>query len=220
MAQKHKYSDYRLFFIIGLTVIETIGMLIKHFRRINTVFLPLLCYFIISVIVYVAIWTLTEKIKKNCKKLIFPIILGAIIMDQGVKCLIDRTVTEPIVLIPRTLGINKIHNLNEMAALNFLHISIDHYAVIGIKVLMSISVLIFYLVQKRKTDNNYFTMGFVLVISACIAAVLDSVFWPGTLDFISYIGLVCVDIKDFYVDPGLSMFVYGMIKDQEIKTKT
>ncbi len=214
--EKKIVSDYRLFFIIGINIIEPIGMLIKFFRRINTVFLPLLCFFIISVIVSVVIWTITENTKKNYEKLILPIMLGMIIMDQGLKCLVDRVVTEQIVLIPRALRIYKIHNLNEMAALNFLHISIDHRAVIGIKVLLCVLILIFYLVQKRKVNNIYLTMGFTLLISACVATILDSVFWPGTLDFISFTDLVCVDVKDFYVVPGASMFVYGMIKDQEV----
>lgn len=71
--------------------------------------------------------------------------------------------------------------------------------------------------MRRKAYAYFLTIPLMVTLSAAVCNLLDTVYWGYTIDYIRFVGFMYCDIKDFYVDIGVGMFLVYYIKLQKLK---
>lgn len=138
-------------------------------------------------------------------------ILTAVLLsaaDQIIKIIIYKfdLSTE---LVGYFLRIEPTKNLNQMAMLNFLNLELNHTFIIIFKAFGVLAL--FFIFIKLKNKSVYIWYAFVLLLSASIANLADSIAWGYTLDYVFFSRLTCYDLKDFYVDTGIGLVLMEIL---------
>lgn len=147
-------------------------------------------------------------------------ILTAVLLsaaDQIIKIIIYKfdLSTE---LVGYFLRIEPTKNLNQMAMLNFLNLELNHTFIIIFKAFWVL--VLFCIFIKLKNKSAYIWYAFVLLLSASIANLADSIAWGYTLDYVFFSRLTCYDLKDFYVDTAIGFVLIEILfnrKNRETK---
>lgn len=213
---KRKYSDFKVFFIFGECFIEFLGIIILNLKNINQLILPVSFYLFFSMLLAWLTWTWNEKCNISNKWLLSCLAIIFVGADQGVKFVVNQFYTEKITLIPMLLNIKVIKNYNEMAFLNFTGIVFNHSLVVIIKIVICILFTVLFIWKMKNSKSIYLSFGYVLSIAACFSSIIDSIMWRYTLDYINFQNVLSVDIKDFYAGIGISMFIFGLVKDETL----
>lgn len=124
-------------------------------------------------------------------------IIGCVGMDQFSKLIVDRYDINCNV-IGELVTIKPTPNLHQAAMLNFLNVELDTFIIVVFKMLLVLAMLCVFV--KRKNKSHEVICAFILLMSAGVATVIDSICWGYTLDYIYFYKLTCYDVKDFYVD--------------------
>lgn len=200
-------KDVFYFLLIPLLECVFYARKIKETDDILTLFIYIVVSFSISIFLLVA----TNKIL-NVKKIdlrkVFAWIVFLVLLDQMVKicvyfCKIDEIVWYDV------FGIKQIRNEEQMAVLNFLKIDLEDALIIFIKAMLIITVLVIFCCIRKKNRNIIY--AFIFFMSSAVATFLDSIFWGYTLDYIFFVGFVCYDLKDFYVNTAVAFLVMEQI---------
>lgn len=147
-------------------------------------------------------------------------ILTAVLLsaaDQIIKIIIYKfdLSTE---LVGYFLRIEPTKNLNQMAMLNFLNLEPNHTFIIIFKAFWVLALFCIFI--KLKNKSAYIWYAFVLLLSASIANLADSIAWGYTLDYVFFSRLTCYDLKDFYVDTAIGFVLIEILfnrKNRETK---
>lgn len=147
-------------------------------------------------------------------------ILTAVLLsaaDQIIKIIIYKfdLSTE---LVGYFLRIEPTKNLNQMAMLNFLNLELNHTFIIIFKAFWVLALFCIFI--KLKNKSAYIWYAFVLLLSASIANLADSIAWGYTLDYVFFSRLTCYDLKDFYVDTAIGFVLIEILfnrKNRETK---
>ena len=147
-------------------------------------------------------------------------ILTAVLLsaaDQIIKIIIYKfdLSTE---LVGYFLRIEPTKNLNQTAMFNFLNLELNRTFIIIFKAVFVLALFCIFI--KLKNKSAYIWYAFVLLLSAGIANLADSVAWGYTLDYVFFSRLTCYDLKDFYVDTGIGFVLIEILfnrKNRETK---
>lgn len=121
-------------------------------------------------------------------------------------------------LVGSLLRIESTENLNQTAMFNFLNLELDSTFIIIFKAVLILAL--FFIFIKLKNKGTCIWYVFVLLFSASIANLADSVAWGYTLDYVLFSRLTCYDIKDFYVDTAIGFVIIEFLcnkKNRETK---
>ena len=138
-------------------------------------------------------------------------ILTAVLLsaaDQIIKIIIYKfdLSTE---LVGYFLRIEPTKNLNQTAMFNFLNLELNRTFIIIFKAVFVLALFCIFI--KLKNKSAYIWYAFVLLLSAGIANLADSVAWGYTLDYVFFSRLTCYDLKDFYVDTGIGLVLMEIL---------
>ncbi|MDE6709847.1 MAG: signal peptidase II, partial [Oscillospiraceae bacterium] len=139
------------------------------------------------------------------------------VVDQLIKIII-YTFDFNAKLVGSLLRIEPTENLNQTAMFNFLNLELDSTFIIIFKAVLIL--VLFFIFIKLKNKGAYIWYAFVLLFSASIANLADSVAWGYTLDYVLFSRLTCYDLKDFYVDTAIGFVIIEFLynkKKQEVK---
>ena len=130
------------------------------------------------------------------------------VVDQIIKIIIYKFdfSTE---LVGYFLRIEPTENLNQNAMFNFLNLELNRAFVIIFKVVLVLALFCIFI--KLKNKSAYIWYAFVLLLSAGITNLADSVAWGYTLDYVFFSRLTCYDLKDFYVDTGIGFVLIEIL---------
>lgn len=121
-------------------------------------------------------------------------------------------------LIGYFLRIEPTKNLNQNAMFNFLNLELNSTFIIIFKAVLVLALFCVFI--KLKNKSAYIWYSFVLLLSAGIANLADSVAWGYTLDYVLFSRLTCYDLKDFYVDAAIGFMLIEILlnkKNREFK---
>lgn len=128
------------------------------------------------------------------------------VVDQLIKIIIYKF-DFSIELVGYFLRIEPTKNLNQTAMFNFLNLELNGTFIIIFKAVLVL--VLFCIFIKLKNKSAYIWCAFVLLFSAGISNLADSVAWGYTLDYVFFSRLTCYDLKDFYVDTAIG---FGLIE--------
>lgn len=139
------------------------------------------------------------------------------VVDQIIKIIIYKFdfSTE---LVGYFLRIEPTENLNQNAMFNFLNLELNRAFVIIFKAVLVLALFCIFI--KLKNKSAYIWYAFILLLSAGITNLADSVAWGYTLDYVFFSRLTCYDLKDFYVDTGIGFVLIEILfnrKNRETK---
>ena len=200
-------------------VIFPMLLILTRIRYINNIY-DVISYLLFGVVNYAISIVLFIKMKRmsdvNLKKIII-LILSLVSLDQLIKLIIDRYDIN-VNILGKLFRIEPTKNMEQNAALNFLKIDLDDSLIIVFKLLLIFILFGIYFIVKNK-NRNYMSV-FILLMSAAIVTLIDSVFWGYTLDYIYFNKLTCYDLKDFYVDTAIGFILmeqFGGIKIGKVR---
>lgn len=200
-------------------VIFPMLLILTRIRYINNIY-DVISYLMFGVVNYAISIVLFIKMKRmsdvNLKKIII-LILSLVSLDQLIKLIIDRYDIN-VNILGKLFRIEPTKNMEQNAALNFLKIELDDSLIIVFKLLLIFILFGMYFIVKNK-NRNYMSV-FILLMSAAIVTLIDSVFWGYTLDYIYFNKLTCYDLKDFYVDTAIGFILmeqFGGIKIGKVR---
>lgn len=200
-------------------VIFPMLLILTRIRYINNIY-DVISYLLFGVVNYAISIVLFIKMKRmsdvNLKKIII-LILSLVSLDQLIKLIIDRYDIN-VNILGKLFRIEPTKNMEQNAALNFLKIELDDSLIIVFKLLLIFILFGMYFIVKNK-NRNYMSV-FILLMSAAIVTLIDSVFWGYTLDYIYFNKLTCYDLKDFYVDTAIGFILmeqFGGIKIGKVR---
>lgn len=200
-------------------VIFPMLLILTRIRYINNIY-DVISYLLFGVVNYAISIVLFIKMKRmsdvNLKKIII-LILSLVSLDQLIKLIIDRYDIN-VNILGKLFRIEPTKNMEQNAALNFLKIDLDDSLIIVFKLLLIFILFGMYFIVKNK-NRNYMSV-FILLMSAAIVTLIDSVFWGYTLDYIYFNKLTCYDLKDFYVDTAIGFILmeqFGGIKIGKVR---
>lgn len=107
------------------------------------------------------------------------------------------------------LRIEPTKNLNQTAMFNFLNLELNRTFIIIFKAVFVLALFCIFI--KLKNKSAYIWYAFVLLLSASIANLADSIAWGYTLDYVFFSRLTCYDLKDFYVDTGIGLVLMEIL---------
>ncbi len=192
-----------------MPVLYTIMMLNnRRFGSINNV-LAIVIYALICLILGISIMKFYEMF---CNKKYYThiAIILLIFIDMGIKIIIYSILNRPIILFRDILEVSISKNINQNALLNYFNISYSFWIIIIIKILFAMLIIVTYKYFIKRSGGEFFSyinLAFILFFSASFCSLLDSICYGYTLDYILFVDFMCCDIKDFYVDVGVGLFL-------------
>ena len=200
------------FLILPVAFILTRIPLVKEASQIISFGLFIAVDFTVSILFYF--------ILKKAEFTLLRAILTAVflsVVDQIIKIIIYKFdfSTE---LVGYFLRIEPTENLNQNAMFNFLNLELNGTYIIIFKAVLVLALFCIFI--KLKNKSAYIWYAFVLLLSAGITNLADSVAWGYTLDYVFFSRLTCYDLKDFYVDTGIGFVLIEILfnrKNRETK---
>lgn len=209
-----KVRNICLYFLI-MPVIYTILMVMNG--RVHSVdnIISLLIYGVLCIflgIIGVYLYNIF-KVEKNIKGIGIGITLISI--DQLIKGIVVQKLLKEIVVIDNILKFSISKNINQNSIFNYLNIKCDFYTILIIKIILLITMWYIYRYFARKYKDMYFkylNLSFIFMACAAVCNILDTLCWGYTVDYILFVNFMCCDLKDFYVDIGISLFIVYYFK--------
>lgn len=130
------------------------------------------------------------------------------VVDQLIKIIIYKFDLS-IKLVGYFLRIEPTKNLNQNAMFNFLNLELNGTFIIIFKAVLVLALFCIFI--KLKNKSAYIWYAFILLFSASIANLADSVAWGYTLDYVFFSRLTCYDLKDFYVDTAIGFVLIEIL---------
>lgn len=191
------------FLILPVVFILTRVPLVKEASQIISFGLFIAVNFMVSLLFYFIL----KKVEFTLPMAILTAVLLSA-ADQIIKIIIYKfdLSTE---LVGYFLRIEPTKNLNQMAMLNFLNLELNHTFIIIFKAFWVLALFCIFI--KLKNKSAYIWYAFVLLLSASIANLADSIAWGYTLDYVFFSRLTCYDLKDFYVDTGIGLVLMEIL---------
>lgn len=112
-------------------------------------------------------------------------------------------------LVGYFLRIEPTKNLNQNAMFNFLNLELNSTFIIIFKAVLVLALFCIFI--KLKNKSAYIWYAFVMLLSASITNLADSVAWGYTLDYVFFSRLTCYDLKDFYVDTAIGFVLIEIL---------
>ncbi len=173
-----------------------------------------------SFLVSLLLYFLLCKIDFTLKKTIFMIAFLAL-TDQLLKLVIYKNKFGANLIGP-LLRIEMTKNVNQTAMFNYFDLEFDTLVVIIFKIVTFLVLCCIFAGLKNKSAN--IVQMFILLLSADISNIADSVIWGYTLDYVYFYKLTCYDLKDFYVDTAIGILLMEIFckykSKREISEKT
>ena len=212
---KFSRKYYPLFLVIPLS------SLLYYIKRMDSieVVLSFILYVAVSFILMVLLWEFISLIdsRYDIKKLSVTAVTAAVlvILDQLIKLVLYYNTGFETGIFGRLFMIKQTHNINQTGLFNFLNIEITQAHAIIFKTVILAVIICFYWFCKTEMLKKSLT----LLIAAAAANILDSVFYGYTLDYIHFYRITTYDLKDFYVDAGVSAFILCILINENNKSK-
>lgn len=191
------------FFILPVAFILTRIPLVKETSQIISFGLFISVDFAVSLLFYFML----KRIKFNLQKSVITAVALAA-ADQLIKVIVYRFDFN-LKIVGDFLRIEPTKNLNQTAMFNFLGLELNGTFIIIFKAVLLL--VLFYIFVKAKYKGVYLEYAFVLLLSASIATLADSVAWGYTLDYVYFSKLTCYDLKDFYVDTAIGFVLIEIL---------
>lgn len=189
------------FFILPVAFILTRIPLVKEASQIISFGLFIAVNFAVSLLFYFIL----KKVEFTLPIAILTAVFLSMV-DQLIKIIIYKF-DFSIELVGYFLRIEPTKNLNQTAMFNFLNLELNGTYIIIFKAVLVLALLCIFI--KLKNKSAYIWCAFVLLLSAGISNLADSVAWGYTLDYVFFSRLTCYDLKDFYVDTAIG---FGLIE--------
>jgi signal peptidase II len=90
------------------------------------------------------------------------------------------------------------------------------FHVILVSLLLIMSFLIYGFIQMKKADFLIIKIAFVFLYSGLICALIDIIFWGGSLDYIWLKAYFTFDLKDSYINTFEILMAIAIIKYHRI----
>ena len=207
-----KKTKILCFLILPVVFILTRIPLVEKPSQIITFGLFIIVNFIVSLLFYF----IFKRVEFTLPRAVSTAVILSVI-DQLIKIIIYKFDFHAK-LVGSLLRIEPTENLNQTAMFNFLNLELDNTFIIIFKAVLILAL--FFIFIKLKNIGTCIWYAFVLLFSASIANLADSVAWGYTLDYVLFSRLTCYDLKDFYVDTAIGFvlieFLYNK-KKQEVK---
>lgn len=139
-------------------------------------------------------------------------------IDQIIKIIVTKYfIGRELVLIPNFLYFEPVQNtyLNWIASMNKYETKVSTIIIIGLSMLVFAILIHRYLLYLRsiarletKLVNTYGT----IVFSGIICALIDTIFWGGSWDYIGIKGFFIFDLKDIYLTMSYLLVILFVIK--------
>ena len=214
--EDNKFTPWHYLFF-GVIPLSSIFYYIKYLNS-AYVITSFLLYVFISFIVMALLWklisimTLHWDIKKHF--VIFVIVAFLVTLDHLIKLVLLKIKFETSVIGDLVL-IKHRRNLSQNGILNFLNIETSRLSMIVFKVIIIAAIICCYNLFKSQTAKKAYT----LIAAGAVSNLLDSVFYGYTLDYIHFHKIVTYDLKDYYVDTGVSVIILLIFLSEIKKSK-
>ena len=144
--------------------------------------------------------------KKKIIKIILIVVFLLILVDQLSKVLIDKLVTNDIIILQNVLTISKTENSDFTLGLNKQSITN-----IFLMILILVVVIRFVVIQKHNLQKS--TAIFLgMIIAGMISNLLDIIFKGAVLDFIIIGDFSAINLADCFVVVGWVLFIIDLFK--------
>ena len=144
--------------------------------------------------------------KKKIIKIILIVVFLLILVDQLSKVLIDKLVTNDIIILQNVLTISKTENSDFTLGLNKQSITN-----IFLMILILVVVIRFVVIQKHNLQKS--TAIFLgMIIAGMISNLLDIIFKGAVLDFIIIGDFSAINLADCLVVVGWVLFIIDLFK--------
>ena len=204
-----------LFFIIPIIQVLSSVRYFKSYKQAVSSIIFIISSVMVSLLIYKVLSVLFSK---NNNYFIPLSVLLLAFLDQAHKFLLEITGLN-CNIIGEFFKVRQTHNENQAAILNHFSISLNLPLVICLKVLL----LIIFAVCLYKIKNPDLKIGCILLASAQITSIFDSIYRGYILDSFYYYKLVCYDLKDYYVDAGVALIfmaaLFAAKKDNAVKER-
>ena len=212
--KKFKLGYYLIFLIIPLS---SIFYYIKYIDSADRA-IGFLLYVAVSFIFMALLWKIVSAVNSrfDLKKLsvISVTAVGLAAADQLIKLVLSKTGFETKV-IGKFFMIKQRHNIYQNGIFNFLKIESSLTSMIIFKAVILALVICLYKLFKSDTAKK----AYVLLAAAAASHLLDSILYGYTLDYIYFYKVMTYDLKDYYIDAGISLIILLMLINEIKKSK-
>lgn len=191
------------FLILPVAFILTRIPLLKEASQIISFGLFIAVDFTVSILFYFIL----KKVEFTLPRAILTAVLLSV-TDQLIKIIIYKFDLSTK-LVGYFLRIEPTKNLNQNAMFNFLNLELNSTFIIIFKAVLVLALFCIFI--KLKNKSAYIWYAFVMLLSASITNLADSVAWGYTLDYVFFSRLTCYDLKDFYVDTAIGFVLIEIL---------
>lgn len=203
-----------IFFLIPLIQVFGCIKYIDSLDRLISFLIFIIACAIVSMTIYHSVKFIDSKYNIYKITTCSWVIVLLVFIDQAIKIILEHTGFNGKV-IGEFVMIKQTHNINQTALFNCFNIELDRWIVLLFKVFVFAVLLCLY--KKIKTKDAM--IAFILLITAQISNILDTIIRNYTLDYIYFYKLTCYDFKDFLVDAGVASFLVSFISNNLKKHK-
>ena len=202
--EENKFSlkHYLVFFISPLAIALCD---IKYMKSVDRV-IGLLMFVIISVIISIALWKAFSLVSSHfdIKKLSVTAVMVTALaaIDHLIKLVLSKTGFETSI-IGKYFMIKHSHNINQNGIFNYFKIETSQLNMIIFKAAILVIVICLYRLFKSETARK----AYVLFAAGAFAHLFDTLFYGYTLDYIYFYKVITYDLKDYYIDAGVSILL-------------
>lgn len=147
-------------------------------------------------------------------------IIFLISIEQLIKIIINNNYLDKhIPIIPPLIYFDPMFNRDYSWFNSMLKLDISKWLHIGVVVLMSTFILLFYqYIKHRIGRDKAVDVMFAFIFSGAMCSLIDKVFWNGSLDYILIKGYFTFDLKDVYIDIFIGFLIlFLLIKNKTLK---
>ena len=215
LMEDNRFSlKYYLVFFISPLVIALCD--IKYMKSVDRV-IGLLMFIFISVIISVALWKAVSLVSSHfdIKKLNVTVVMVAALaaIDHLIKLVLSKTGFETSI-IGKYFMIKHSHNINQNGIFNHFKIETSQLNMIIFKSAILLIVICLYRLFKSETARKVY----VLFAAGALAHFFDTLFYGYTLDYIYFYKVMTYDLKDYYIDAGVSVLILLFLINENRKT--
>lgn len=191
--------------IIAYIVFEFLMKRIENPYHLSVLLTPLFFYYILSYL-FTYMYKGTFNISHT-----YLLVSAFVVIDQIIKLVVYKTlINSKIALISGYIYIKPSKNYHNSAALNYFNVEfvpLTLVVIFKIILLFAIVTLYYSLCKSSEYNNFWLTFSYIFFMCGTICSTLDSLVWGYSLDYI-YISLFgTIDLKDIFIDIGISCFI-------------
>ena len=210
LLRKTSLKKYRLFLLLPLVQVLSSIIYFKSYKQVVSSAVFIISDLVFSIAALKILTLLDKKFDGNGKISSICLLFSLTALDQINKVILEKTYLN-CNIISVFFQIHQKHNINQTALFNFFDMMPGVTAVVIFKTVCLL--FLFFCFFKVKNKNLY--MGLLLLTSAQISNLMDSLIRGYTLDSFYYYKLVCYDLKDFYVDAGIGIIIIAFLTNKK-----